>query len=66
VSAAVAPEVWLPPYLSPPERSRFTGHGGSGSDVHPAMVRAQARASALSVIPANRRRNSIAADTSPS
>ena len=47
-------------------RSRVTGRGCSGSGVHPAMVRAQARAFALSTIPGNRRRNSIAADSSPS
>jgi hypothetical protein len=37
-----------------------------GGGVHPAIVRAQARAFALSVTPGNRRRNSIAADNSPS
>jgi hypothetical protein len=38
----------------------------TGSGVHPAMLRACARAFALSVIPENRRRNSVAADSSPS
>ena len=56
----------MPLYLSLPERSRVTEHGGFGSGVHPVMVRAHARAFALSVIPGNRRRNSMAADTSPS
>ena len=44
----------MPLYLSPPERSRVTEHGRSGGGVHPAMVRAQARASAVSVIPGMR------------
>jgi hypothetical protein len=38
----------------------------AGSGVHPAIVRAHARAFALSVIPGKRRRSSIAADNSPS
>jgi hypothetical protein len=38
----------------------------SGGGVHPAMVLAQARALALSPRPGNRRRSSIAADSSPS
>jgi hypothetical protein len=48
------------------EASRVTVHGSTGCGVHPTIVRAHARAFALSVIPGNRRRNSIAADSSPS
>jgi hypothetical protein len=44
-------------------RSRLEGRGGSG--FHAAMTRAISRACRLSVIPGNRRRNSIAADNSP-
>jgi hypothetical protein len=47
-------------------RSFFSGIEGGGSGFQPAIVRAQASASELSVIPGNRRRNSIAADSSPS
>jgi hypothetical protein len=36
------------------------------SGIHPAMLRAYARAFVLSVIPGNRRRSPIAADNSPS
>ena len=52
--------------LLPLGRSRITEDGGDGSGFHPAMVRTCARAFALSVIPGNRRRSSIAADSSPS
>jgi hypothetical protein len=38
----------------------------TGSGIHPAMVLAHARAFVLSLSPGNRRRNSIAADNSPS
>ena len=47
-------------------RSRVTGRSWGGNGFQPAMLRAHARASVLSVIPGNRRRNSIAADSSPS
>ena len=57
---------WNSPRLSPRGCSRITEHGGDGSGFHPAMVRTCARAFALSVIPGNRRRSSIAADSSPS
>ena len=46
-----------------PVGSRLAGRGGSG--FQPAMTRATSRACRLSVIPGNRRRNSIAADNSP-
>ena len=39
---------------------------GWGSGVQPAIARAQSRALALSMMPGNRRRNSMAADSSPS
>src|SRR6201996_3598945 len=52
--------------LVPLGRSRITGHGGGGNGFHPAIVLTCARALALSVIPGNRRRSSIAADNSPS
>ena len=55
-----------PAYLVLPGRSRVTETGVAGSGVHPAMDRAHARAFALSVIPGNRRRNSMAAYNSPS
>jgi hypothetical protein len=42
---------------------RFTGRSGSG--FQPAMVRAHSRACALSVMPGNRRRSSMAAEKSP-
>jgi len=38
---------------------------GAGSGVQPAMARAHSRALALSVMPGNSRRSSIAADNSP-
>jgi hypothetical protein len=44
--------------------TRATGAAGSGG-CHPAKVRAWARAIALSVMPGNRRRSSMAADSSP-
>jgi hypothetical protein len=44
----------------------LTQRGAVGSGFQPAMVRTCARAFALSVIPGNRRRSSIAADSSPS
>ena len=40
------------------------GAAGTGTGVHPAMLRAPARAFALSVTLGNRRRSSIAADNS--
>ena len=43
----------------PPRRRARLGWAGSG--IHPAMLRAHARAFVLSVIPGTRRRNSIAA-----
>ena len=43
-----------------------SGRSWAGGGIHPAMLRAHARAFVLSVIPGNRRRNSIAADSSPS
>jgi hypothetical protein len=49
-----------------PGRNRVTGRVGAGSGVQPAIVRAQIRAFSLSAMPGNRRRNSIAADSSPS
>jgi hypothetical protein len=52
--------------LVPLGRSRITGHGGGGNGFHPAIVLTCARTFALSVIPGNRGRNSIAADNSPS
>ena len=52
--------------LVPLGRSWITGHGGGVNGFHPAIVLTCARALALSVIPGNRRRNSIAADSSPS
>jgi hypothetical protein len=45
--------------------SRVTGNAGTGHGFHPAMARACARAFALSVMPGNSRRTSIAADSSP-
>jgi hypothetical protein len=57
---------WHSPRLSPRGRSRITEHGGDGRGFHPAMVRTCARAFALSVMPGNRRRSSMAADSSPS
>ena len=48
------------------KRDRVTGRGWTGTGVHPAMLRAHARAFALSVTLGNRRRSSIAADNSPS
>jgi hypothetical protein len=47
-------------------RSWLTEHGGGGNGFHPAIVRTCVRAFELSVIPGNRRRSSIAADSSPS
>jgi hypothetical protein len=47
-------------------RSRITEHGGAGGGFHPAIVRTDVRAFALSVIPGKRRRISIAAESSPS
>jgi hypothetical protein len=47
-------------------RSWITGHRGGGNGFHPAIVLTCARALALSVIPGNRVRSSIAADSSPS
>jgi hypothetical protein len=47
-------------------RRRLTTRGFGGSGCHPAMVRAQARALALSLTPENSRRSSMAADSSPS
>jgi hypothetical protein len=41
------------------------GRRGTGSGVHPAMVLAQARACAVSVMAGNSRRSSIAAENSP-
>ncbi len=46
-------------------RARGTEFCGAGSGFQPAMVRAQARACAVSVTPGNSRRNSTAADSSP-
>ena len=63
VSGAVGE--WNSPRLLLRGCSRITEHGGDGSGFHPAMVRACARAFALSMIPGNRRRSSIAADGSP-
>ena len=45
---------------------RGLGLGITGSGFHPAIVRAHCRAMALSSISGNRRRNSTAADNSPS
>src|SRR5208337_4630877 len=64
--ASVAPGECESLRLALPGRSRVTEHGGAGGGFHPAMVRAQARTFALSVIPGNRRRSSMAADNSPS
>ena len=47
-------------------RSGVTEAGVAERGVHPAIVRTQARALALSVMPGKRRRSSIAADSSPS
>jgi len=53
--------------MSPRGLSRVTGADpGAGRGCHPAMVRAQARALALSPMPGNSRRSSMAADSSPS
>jgi hypothetical protein len=46
-------------------RSRTGGRGGRTSGFQPAMVRAQSRACALSVMPGKCRRNSTAAANSP-
>ncbi len=48
-----------------PDHARGSS-GIGGRFCHPAMVRVQSRALALSVMPGNSRRNSIAADNSPS
>jgi hypothetical protein len=47
-------------------RKRVIRQAAAGSGFQPAMVRAHSRASTLSVIPGNRRRSSMAADSSPS
>ena len=52
----------MPLYLCLPGCRLITEHGGFGGSVQPAIVRAQARAFALSVTPGNRRRSSMAAD----
>jgi len=52
------------PLTDPSQDATASQRGGAGSGFHPAMVRAHARAFALSVTPGNRRRNSIAADSS--
>ena len=46
-------------------RTRGTGRGGTGRGFQPAMVRAQARACAVSVMAGNSRRSSTAAENSP-
>ena len=45
--------------------SRVTEAAGEGGGVHPAIVRAHSLALALSVMPGNRRRSSMAAESSP-
>jgi hypothetical protein len=57
---------WNSLWLATPGRSRVTEDGGAGRGFQPAIVRTCARAFALSVIPGNRRRSSIAAESSPS
>jgi hypothetical protein len=55
-----------PLYLLRPARNHVTGRGWiSGTGAQPAMIRACARASVLSVTAGNRRRNSTAAENSP-
>ena len=53
-------------YPDLPGRNRVTVAGGLASGVQPAMDLAQSRARALSAMPGNRRRTSIATDDSPS
>jgi hypothetical protein len=56
-------------WRGPPDRSLrrrgVTLGVGTGSGVHEAMDRAQARAFSLSMMPGNRRRSSMAAENSP-
>ena len=47
-------------------RIRAAGRDEAGGALHPAMRRTQARAWALSAMAGNRRRSSVAADSSPS
>ena len=53
-----------PPLSSSEVRRGTTGRSGSGN--HSAILPACSRAFALSVMPENRRRSSVAADSSPS
>jgi hypothetical protein len=55
-----------PVYRLLPGDSRVTRRKGTGSGFQPAMVRAHSRATSVSVIPGNSRRNSTAAENSPS
>ena len=52
-------------YRLPRRSTRVSGRRGTGSGVQPAMVRAQARACAVSVMAGNSRRSSTAAENSP-
>ena len=60
------PGTWMPLYLALRGRNCTTLAGGAGNGVHPAIDRAHSRALVLSMMPGNRRRNSMAAESSPS
>jgi osmotically inducible lipoprotein OsmB len=68
-AAEIAPaprgQLWRAPPGRSLRRRGVTLGAGTGSGVHEAMDRAQARAFSLSMMPGNRRRSSMAAESSP-